>query len=236
MTSLFSGNLRSVLMCDKCGFKRTHTEPFLNVSLSLPLGKSTNPGRKSYSDDSESMGTRRRGQKIDVRTCIDHFSDPEPLVDGVFCDWCRTKTKTRKQHTFAKLPTILCLHLKRFNAATNKKIDEPVSFPSTLDMGPYLPHWREVEQTDVLNDASSKSTTKIIEHKASSPSMLYDLCGTINHSGTLFQGHYVSNVKVNDDWYSCNDSEVYRYSKENAEKEVLKSEEAYMLFYMRKMR
>jgi len=223
-------------MCNTCGFKRTHVEPFLNVSLSFPFSKGTKPTRKSYGDGgNESFGTRgRRGNKFDIRSCIDHFSDPEPLADGVFCDWCRAKTQTRKQHTFAKLPTILCLHLKRFDAATNKKIDEPVSFPYTLDMGPYLPHWREVEQTDVIADASKASTTNGAEEDASSPSILYDLCGTINHSGTLFQGHYVSNVKVNDDWYSCNDSEVHRFSKENAETEVLKSEEVYMLFYMRK--
>ena len=47
----------------------------------------------------------------------------------------------RAELTFAKLPRILCLHLKRFDALTNKKITNPVSFPVELDMGPHLPHW-----------------------------------------------------------------------------------------------
>ena len=67
VTSLFTGNLRSVLMCDACGFKRKHIEPFINISLSLPENKGgANPLYKSYND--HTMGTRRRGQKIDVRT------------------------------------------------------------------------------------------------------------------------------------------------------------------------
>ena len=95
-------------------------------------------------------------------------------------------------------------------------------------MGPYVPHWREVEQTDVMGCPVAEDTT------ATTPIILYDLVGTINHSGTLYQGHYVSNVKVDGQWYSCNDAEVHRLSEENAEKYVLKSEDAYMLFYIRR--
>ena len=104
-------------------------------------------------------------------------------------------------------------------------------------MGPHLPHWREVEQTDVMtrdNEGATTATKTISEKSATSPSILYDLCSTINHSGTLFQGHYISNVKVDNDWYSCSDADVQRYSKESAEKDVLQNGEAYMLFYMRK--
>jgi len=66
------------------------------------------------------------------------------------------------------------------------------------------------------------------------PTILYDLVGTIDHSGTLNQGHYVSNVKVDDNWYSCNDAEVYQLSEDSAEKHILKSENVYMLFYIRR--
>lgn len=48
ISSLFSGSFRSVLMCKNCGYKRTSLEPFLNVSLSLPL---------------------KSRQKIDIITC-----------------------------------------------------------------------------------------------------------------------------------------------------------------------
>jgi ubiquitin C-terminal hydrolase len=72
----------------------------------------------------------------------EHFTAPESLSDPVDCPSCRRKTPTKKQHTFAKLPKVLCLHLKRFDAATNNKIDDFVSFPASgLDMGRMLPHW-----------------------------------------------------------------------------------------------
>ncbi len=220
-------------MCDECGYKRSHLEPFLNVSLSLPTTKASGGSR---------AGNRRPSSRIDVRSCIDLFSEAEPLSDGFFCPWCKKKTKTHKQHTFAKLPTVLCLHLKRFCATTNKKIDDQVMYPSTLDMGPYLPHWREIEQTGVAASTTAKSaSSKSKKNKVKKsdgliyPNMLYDLCGTINHSGTLNQGHYVANVKVDKDWYSCNDTEVNRVLKEATEKELNKSEEVYMLFYQRRL-
>ena len=46
------------------------------------------------------------------------------------------------------------------------------------------------------------------ESTASSPQILYDLIGTVNHCGNLHQGHYVSNVKVSNRWYGCNDAFV----------------------------
>ena len=67
-----------------------------------------------------------------------------------------------------------------------------------------------------------------------SPQVLYDLFATINHSGTLHQGHYISNVKVNRKWYHCNDVFISEAGDGNGEKEVLESEGAYMLFYMRR--
>lgn len=140
------------------------------------------------------------------------------------CQWCKKKNQHTKQHTFAKLPPALCLHLKRFDSITNKKISDPVSFPAVLDMGPYLPHWREIEQTSIFTKTKEKDAHVM------NPSVLYDLCGVINHTGSLFQGHYVANVKVDQDWYSCNDNEVHCISEETA----LKGDEAYMLFYTKR--
>ena len=131
---MFMGTLRSVLVCEECGIKRTRTEQFLNISLPLA---------KEFSSTTE-VGTRsspRRG-RISIEICLEHFTHPEALSDTVHCPSCNAKTKTLKQHTFSKLPKVLCLHLKRFDAASNKKITDFVSFPAYgLDMGKHLPHW-----------------------------------------------------------------------------------------------
>lgn len=130
---LFEGTLRSVLVCQECGGKRTQREPFVNVSLTL-------------SEEVERLeaenGNNDSKIRISVETCLEHFILPEKLGDSVQCPSCKKKTPHQKQHTFSKLPKVLCLHLKRFDAARNRKIDEFVSFPAKgLNMGPLLSHW-----------------------------------------------------------------------------------------------
>jgi ubiquitin carboxyl-terminal hydrolase 22/27/51 len=66
------------------------------------------------------------------------------------------------------------------------------------------------------------------------PRILYDLFGTANHLGNMQSGHYVSNVKVKDQWYHCNDQHVSRAGDGNGEEAVLNSEGAYILFYVRR--
>jgi len=215
---LFQGTLRSVLLCEKCGVKRLQKEPFMDVSLSL-------------SEEVERMQTGGKGRRdvvLDLRTCLEHFVLPEKLSDLVFCSSCGTRTPTKKQHTFSKLPKILCLHLKRFDAARNQKIDQFVSFPAhDLNMGGFLPQWREVSR--VPQGTSSNDSTPAGSSDGTIPLVMYDLFGTVNHIGSMSSGHYVSNVKVDGSWYHCNDQHVSR----STEGHVLKSS-AYMLFYVRR--
>lgn len=216
----FKGTLRSVLICQKCGSKRTQTESFSNVSL--PLAK------EFPIANAEARGSQRRG-KISVEMCLDHFTRPETLSDPVFCVSCNSKTKTQKQHTFSKLPNVLCMHLKRFNSAGSKKITDFISFPAhDLDMGKHLPHW--CEQGLELQDKSVDDICRVDSTK-----ILYDLFATVNHRGTLNQGHYTANVKCGNRWYSCNDALITTLGDGDGEKEVLSSEEAYMLFYQKRM-
>ena len=127
---MFEGTLRSVLICQHCRNKRVQFERFM--SMSLPLSKEVH---KLTQETGE-------GKKLSVERCLKHFTLPELLTDPVYCPSCKQKTVTKKQHVVSRLPKILCLHLKRFDAALNKKIEEFVSFPGKgLNMGPYLPHW-----------------------------------------------------------------------------------------------
>jgi len=206
---LFEGSLRSVSICDECGCKRSMSEVFLNVSLPLP--KPTD------------ASSRHEKGKISVERCLKQFTQPESLADPVDCPTCKTKTKTRKQQTFGHLPKILCLHLKRFDAAKNKKITDFVSFPARgLDLGPLLPQWSEVMQ--------GKNDGYQVTDNQTSPLVNYDLFGTVNHTGSLSQGHYVANVKIGERWFYCNDAGVF----DTCEDDVIKSDGAYVLFYTRR--
>jgi ubiquitin C-terminal hydrolase len=92
-------------------------------------------------------------------------------------------------------------------------------------MGSYLPHWREVEQTSILNKTDEDVCNSTVPH------ILYDICGTINHSGSMNQGHYDANVKIEDTWYNCNDAHVRMLSTVD---DVLENNEVYMIFYTRR--
>eukprot|EP00934_Nitzschia_sp_Nitz4_P001494 Nitzschia sp. Nitz4//scaffold96_size78090//25862//29503//NITZ4_005490-RA/size78090-augustus-gene-0.55-mRNA-1//1//CDS//3329560561//1494//frame0 len=210
--STFEGSLNSVLLCEACGSKRIRHEEFLNVSLSL----SDKVERATASGDETN--------KLSVESCLENFILPEELGDPVFCPACDKKTPTKKQHTFATLPKVLCLHLKRFDAAQNKKIDEFVKFPAKgLNMGKYLAQWCEVTNVQHTTDRSGGD-----------PYVLYDLFGTVNHVGNMQSGHYVNHVKVGDLWYHCNDAHVSLAGGNGEEESVLTSDGAYILFYTRR--
>lgn len=122
-------------MCQECGNKRIQLEQFM--SISLPLSKEV---QKLTLETGENKN--ESGKKLSVERCLKHFTLPELLADPVFCPSCTKKTATKKQHVVSRLPKILCLHLKRFDASLNRKIEDFVSFPGKgLNMGPYLPHW-----------------------------------------------------------------------------------------------
>jgi ubiquitin carboxyl-terminal hydrolase 22/27/51 len=61
------------------------------------------------------------------------------------------------------------------------------------------------------------------------PEILYDLFGTVNHVGNLQSGHYITNLKVQDQWFSINDQHVGI----GKEADVLSNSGAYILFYTR---
>lgn len=129
---LFEGTLRSVLVCQDCGSKRTLSEPFLNISL--PLLKELMAAHNTPS--AQGVG------QLNLHRCLEHFTAPENLGDQIDCPVCKKKTATKKQQTFSKLPKVLCVHLKRFHASLNRKIEDFVAFPARgLNMGPLMPHW-----------------------------------------------------------------------------------------------
>lgn len=73
------------------------------------------------------------------------------------------------------------------------------------------------------------------ETPAANSQVFYDLYGTVNHIGSMQSGHYVTNVKVDNIWYHCNDAHVSRAGEGDGEKEVLQhGAGAYVLFYMRR--
>lgn len=61
--------------------------------------------------------------------CVENFTRSEDLCEHIVCDACGQKCAMKKQLTITEPPKVLVLHLKRFDAIKQSKIDALVQFP-----------------------------------------------------------------------------------------------------------
>lgn len=111
------------------------------------------------------------------------------------CQICNQTTEHLLRTSIQLKPNILVILLKRFKTLKSGRI--------------------------------TKLTTEItLPDKLDIPGFSGDLIGFIDHIGVSpHSGHYVSNVKINNTWYLCNDASI------NINKKYLNSKSPYMAFY-----
>eukprot|EP00439_Symbiodinium_sp_Y106_P011369 s7656_g1.t1 len=145
------------------------------------------------------------------------FTAPERLdkKNSWKCETCSEVVRARKQITIYSAPTFLVLQLKRFRYGERGKVTKPVTFPSELNLRPYL-------------CAGAPGAER---------PLLYELRAVIVHldkAGYSHFGHYIAFVRCAGDrkgtsrWFVVDDSNV----REVEEAEVLQ-QQAYLLFYTR---
>ncbi|CDY57464.1 BnaC09g33510D [Brassica napus] len=180
---IFGGSLRSQVKCAQCSHCSDKFDPFLDLSLDISRADS-------------------------LQRALLRFTAVELLDNGskVYqCERCRQKVKAIKQLTVFKAPSVLTVHLKRFEPHRSEKIDKKVEFPSAIDMKPFVSGPYE-------------------------GNLKYTLYGVLVHyGGSIHSGHYYCFVRTSSGmWYSLDDNEVIQAS----EKTVF-NQKAYMLFYVR---
>jgi ubiquitin C-terminal hydrolase len=115
---------------------------------------------------------------------IDTFKEESLSGDNAWFDEKENKKKNvLKRSALVCLPTILCLHLKRWRGNLTKKTIK-VNSPFVLDI------------------------TKFTIYKKNS---IYELFGILNHEGSIHGGHYYSYV-FRDGWFSLNDNFIQSIS------------------------
>ena len=157
-----------------------------------------------------------RSGKIAIERCLDAFFDEEILEkdDAWYvghlliplsvlrltslirdCPKCKVKRRAFKRLSLARLPPILMVHFKRFeaNGRFSDKIDTFVDFPmKNLDltnyMPPPLPPGADKSQ---LNGGLPMS---LDDPRSQLPPYRYDLYGVTNHYGNLSSGHCESEI------------------------------------------
>ena len=150
---------------------------------------------------------QKQKSSIDIKDLLNEYFDNERIKFETKCEKCKKKEWHTKVIKISQPPNILILSLQRQNPRTGTKNNSYVDFSDELDMSVYLDHecWNK-------NDAK------------------YSLYGIGNHSGSINFGHYYAYIKINNSWYSFNDSSVSPHSKG----ENNSSSEAYILFYKKK--
>ena len=126
-----------------------------------------------------------------LEECIQCFLEIETLngANKWFCGGCSAKRDAIRTTTFVELPDILIIQLKRFDNKLLKN-DSFIKYP--------------VDELSIpINDGVVSLNYK------------YSLKATINHTGSLKNGHYKAVVRnnLNGAWFTCNDNAVLSTNK-----------------------
>ncbi|KAF9474821.1 cysteine proteinase [Pholiota conissans] len=210
VVDFFQGQFRNRLECLTCHKTSTTYNVFSILQLPIP---------------------NARSGKVPIERCLDAFFNEEVLEkdDAWDCPQCKAKRRASKKLSLARLPPVLMIHLKRFeaNGRFSDKIDTFVEFPmKSLDltnyMPPPLPPGADKSQ---LNGGMPMS---LEDPRTQLPPYRYDLYGVTNHYGNLSSGHYTAFIASRGGWMYCDDSSV----KPVDPKQVV-GQKAYVLFYKR---
>ena len=152
---------------------------------------------------------------IDLEKCIQNFTTEEELKDKnkYKCEECNKYVNAIKKTSIWDTPDILIIQLKRFINTHNftTKVKSIVKYP-------------------LYNFSLEKFYSVHFPRNYK-----YDLYGVIQHTGSLYGGHYIAHTKnfINNKWYEFNDANVIHIDDNEIEKELM-SRDSYILFYKKK--
>ncbi|KAK6236137.1 Peptidase C19 [Theobroma cacao] len=235
---VFSGILRSDVMCMACGFTSTTYDPCVDISLDLEpnqggSGKSSSTkSHNSFNVEADFVGSSQNCGISTLKGCLERFTRAEKLGSDqkFFCQKCQVRQESLKQMSIRKLPLVSCFHIKRFEHSSirkmSRKVDRYLQFPFSLDMAPYLSSSIlrsrfgnrifpfDADEQDASNELSSE----------------FELFAVVTHSGRLDAGHYVTYLRLSNQWYKCDDAWITRVNEN-----IVRAAQGYMMFYVQKM-
>ncbi|CAL5397191.1 unnamed protein product [Camellia sinensis] len=229
---VFSGVLQSDVMCTACGFTSTTYDPCVDISLDLEPNGASTKSLHSCNGEADSMNSSQNCGIATLTGCLDRFTRPERLGSDqkFFCQRCRVRQESLKQMSIRKLPLVYCFHIKRFEHSPirkmSRKVDRYLQFPFSLDMTPYL-------SSSILR---SRFGNRIFSFDGDDPdastelSSEFELFAVISHKGKLDAGHYVTYLRLRNQWYKCDDAWISQVNDD-----VVRAAQGYMMFYVQKM-
>ena len=151
------GTFSDQKICRDCPHRYSREEPFSSISVDV----------RSQHSLEESLAQFVKGDLLAGE-------------NAYFCEECQAKVAAIKRLCIGKLPTYLCIQLKRFDYDWEReeaiKFNDYFEFPRALDMGPY--------------------TAQGIENQHDCPTnAAYRLKGVVVHSGQASGGHYYAFIR-----------------------------------------
>ncbi|KAL2338431.1 hypothetical protein Fmac_012877 [Flemingia macrophylla] len=235
---VFSGILRSDVTCMACGFTSTTYDPCIDISLDLEPNQggstkmATATSNHSCNGEADCMNPSQNCGTSTLMGCLKRFTRAERLGSDqkFFCRQCQVRQETLKQMSIRKLPLVSCFHIKRFEHSStrkmSRKVDRYLQFPFSLDMSPYL-------SSTILR---SRFGNRIFPFDGDEPDATDELCSelelfaVVTHSGKLDAGHYVTYLRLSNQWYKCDDAWVTQ-----VDENIVRAAQCYMMFYVQKM-
>jgi ubiquitin carboxyl-terminal hydrolase 7 len=175
IADLFKGQYRNYIKCKNVDFKSSRVEDFYDLQMVVRGCKDLEASFKLYTATDELVGDNQ-------------------YQAGEF-----GKQDAEMGIEFVKFPTILQLHLNRFEYDYNYdrmvKINDKFEFPEEIDLSKFL------------SDDADKSVSAV-----------YTLFGVLVHSGSADFGHYYAFLRPSTDeqWFEFNDSRVSKVTKDKA--------------------
>ncbi|KAL5699062.1 ubiquitinyl hydrolase 1 [Ranunculus cassubicifolius] len=216
---VFSGLLRSDVTCTVCGFTSTTYDPCLDISLNLETTQNVPTGKSGKMSQDTSIST--------LLGCLDLFTRPEKLGPDqkLYCQHCQVRRDSLKQMSIRRLPLVLCFHIKRFEHSwikkMSRKIDKYLQFPFSLDATPYL-------SSSIVRKRFGNRIFAI-EGDETEVSTEFEVYAVVTHSGNLESGHYVTYLRLRNQWYKCDDAWITQVSDS-----VVRASQVYLLYYLQK--
>ncbi|XP_041007514.1 ubiquitin C-terminal hydrolase 22-like [Juglans microcarpa x Juglans regia] len=235
---VFSGILRSDVMCMACGFTSTTYDPCVDISLDLEPNQGgsakmvSTKSNHSCNGEADHMNLSQNCGTSTLMGCLDRFTRPERLGSDqkFFCQQCQVRQESLKQMSIRKLPLVSCFHIKRFEHSSirkmSRKVDRYLQFPFSLDMAPYL-------SSSILR---SRFGNRYFPFDGDEPdasnklSSEFELFAVVTHTGKLDAGHYVTYLRLSNQWYKCDDAWVTEVNES-----IVRAAQGYMMFYVQKV-
>ncbi|XP_063680911.1 ubiquitin carboxyl-terminal hydrolase 35-like isoform X2 [Bolinopsis microptera] len=224
ITKNFQGVQEVTIVCDTCDTASSKEEPFL--FLSLPCGKETT----SLED------------LITSSLATEHLSQENQY----HCETCTTKSDAVRKTTLNKMPNTFIFTINRFSynkeLKCRSKLLTKVQIPATLRFTAQSDSTFTIGTTDITDTTDTIDTTETTDTNDTTTDVVYQLYGTLVHSGsTTESGHYYtygvpssySSLSVLSHCLCFNDSRVTYVNEDLVNSPRGSMDTPYLLFYQR---